>query len=475
MLGLKRDTVKAFIFSEHEPGQTKQIKDPFRELIEMGVALKPPYDPQVWGELLEKNTRLNRAIHCVARNTVGLGWEIVPVKPRLVRESPEVRREFEREKEMLEEFLSAPNPQLPLSETLFLMKIDEEATGNGYLEITRNFKGIPDGIYHVPSHTIRILRGGEGFVQIRGGRRRFFKNFGDKRIMDMETGRFTEEAIPLEQRANEIIHFKVYSPRDPFYGIPRYVAASFCISGNRMAAERNLAFFRNDAVGRLAVLVSGGQLDSKSIESIERFINTKGRGPQNAHRVMVLQSEARKIPYAGEAKTKIEIVPLTVGVSDDASFIKYREANDEEIREAFGLASLFLGSGDRINRATAIILRGLVNEQEFLPEIRAKEYRINNTIIRAMGVKHAKFELIRPKSTDYLQDSQIIKNIKGTGALTPNDVRAWVSRALELDLEPFPEEEEAQIAKQVNSRPIIETEIPELFEEQELRHLKAIK
>ena len=27
---------------------------------------------------MERNTRLHRAIHTYARNTVGLGWEIVP-------------------------------------------------------------------------------------------------------------------------------------------------------------------------------------------------------------------------------------------------------------------------------------------------------------------------------------------------------------------------------------------------------------
>jgi PBSX family phage portal protein len=314
------------------------------------------------------------------------------------------------------------------------VKIDEEATGNGYMEVTRNGGGEIDGLYHAPSHTIRIRKGGRGYVQIRGNAKRYFRGFGDERAIDATTGKEgSERGLPPDRRASELVHFRIYSPRSSFYGLPRFVAAAPAIAGNRLAAQRNVAFFENDAVGRLAITVSGGRLTPDSIDMIRQFL-AKGKGPENAHRVMVLQSESKKIGI-GDTKAQINVVPLTVGVTEDASFLGYRQANDEEIREAFGIAKVFFTTED-VNRATAAVSRQITNEQEFEPDRLDKEFRINHTVLAAppFEAELVGFRFRRPRVSDPMDRARIEDLYARHGAVTPNDLRD------SLGLDPYPEE-----------------------------------
>jgi len=427
--------VKAlFLGGEEGHGRSQQVlEDPFADF--GGEIIEPPANPLVWAAAMERNTRLHRAIHTYARNTVGLGWEIVPAIDVTDETSEAEVAQIEQETEKLEALFRHPNHEMPFTSLMCLVKVDEEATGNGYMEVTRNNAGEIDGLYHAPSHTIRLLKAGHGFMQIRGTVKRYFRRFGDERVMDAQTGEFIEgRGLPIERRATELLHFKIYSPRSSFYGIPRFVAAPPAIAGNRLAAQRNVAFFENDAVGRLAITVSGGRLTPDSIEMIRDFLK-KGKGVENAHRVMVLQSESKKIGLGNDAKTQINVVPLTVGVTEDASFLGYRTANDEEIREAFGVAKVFFTSDD-VNRATAAVSRQITNEQEFEPDRIDKEFRINHTILDSapFHAELVEFRFKRPTLADPLDQAQIDEIYARGGALTPNDLRA------NLGLDPFPEE-----------------------------------
>lgn len=434
------ETLKLYIFGD-TPEEQKQGSKQLREDDDLTWesvtdTIRPPYDPTLWAYLLEQNTRLRSCIHAFAKNTVGFGWEIVPVD-EVNEESPkEIIDEVARETKLLKDFFNHPNDEKPTTTLLELEKIDEESTGNGYIEVWRNGEGIPQGMAHVPAHTVRVRKGGRGFVQIRTGKKVFFKNFGDRRIIDSKTGeilsddegvwRDPKKTIPFSQRANEMIHFKVYSPRSDYYGVPRYVSASPAISGNRLAAMRNVNFFDNDAVPRMLITVSGGELTAATMNNLKQFFRKEARGVFNAHRVAVLQAEKKAVSIQKESGVKIEVHPLTVGKTDDASFIKYREANDKEVRESFGIAEIYLGSTEDVNRATAFVSQKVTNEQTFEPDRVSKEYRINHTILKAFGVKWVKFRLIRPKLADVGEEARGAKNYSEAGAMTFNDLRRKV-------------------------------------------------
>jgi len=443
------------------------VKDEMKNLRKMIVS--PPYDPLKLALMLEINTRLMRACHLRARNTVGLGWSIRPV-PHDEDEADIDEKKYKAQKKKLKKLYTNPNPRevsLMLPETLATpldfaeimnrMKIDEEATGNGYLEITRNNVGQVDGIYNIPSHTLRVLRQG-GYIQVRGRwsgsdiafhadvkvRRRYFKRFGDVRTISRLSGQ-PESNVPPKERATEILPFHIYSSRSSWYGIPRWISAVAAIQGSRLASIRNMAFFENDAVGRMAIVVSGGALTAQSVQDLRTFVNREGKGVEKAHRVMVLQAEPRKVISSKGAGTKIDLVPLTVGIDEDASFLGYRAANDEEVREASGLSSPFFSSAG-VNRASANVLRKITIEQDLVPDLTSHEHVLNRTLSydyltnqlsdreKSRFVMAAELKFKEPASVDELEQATIQGQYARTGIVTINEARRF------LGLEALPDD-----------------------------------
>lgn len=424
-----------------EGAESRQIPDdPFSTSYEEGDAVKPPFNPVIWSGMLDISTRLRRAVYSFARNTVGLGWKFVPLEDQQNLSDAD-KKQIKDETERGNQLFMNPNPELPFSELMELIKIDEESTGNGYMEITRNVGGDPSQLWHMPAHTMRVRKGlKRGFVQIRGGRKRYFKCWGDATIIDSRTGRTLEETreaegeesfeIAPEWMASEVLHFKIYYGKSDYYGAPRWIAASPAIVGNRQAAEWNVSFLRNNAYIPFAILVQNGHLDTESMKTVQEFVQ-QTKGIANAGRVLILQSQAKNaIPMAKDQQTRIEIEKLSVGVQDDASFLKYREANDEEIREAFGIARIHLGDESSVNKATAQVSRQITNEQVFLPDALTKEYRLRHTILRELGLTKVGLQFIRPKSTDIVADAGVIKEFIKGGALSPNDLRVILGQLL---------------------------------------------
>ena len=341
--------------------KSKQLSgDPFASMAK-GEFVPPRHNPQVWAAAMEQSTRLGRCIRTYARNTVGLGWFIEPISKVSPETPKDLRVKIENQTVRLQKLFDRPNPLMPTTQLFFMAKTDEEAIGNGYIEIVRDNAGKIAGLFHVPgvSMRIRVREGANreqmigGFVQIRGNEKRYFKEFGDTKVMVAESGEYYKGHKPLatDQRATEILHFKLYSPTSTWYGAPRYLSAAPAISGNRLAALRNVNFFENDAVPRMALLVSGGTLTPESVQSIEDFFKAKVQGVNKAHSVCVIQAEQRQVGFQQQGRgPRLDLKPLTVGVTEDASFETYRKSNDEEIRESFGLAPVFFTTTD-VNKA----------------------------------------------------------------------------------------------------------------------------
>lgn len=741
--------------------------------------LMPPTDPAVWSECPEQSTRLTRSIDILATNVVGFGWEIAAgVRPGHKLDAKQ-RKQFEIERAVLEEFFEYANPTLPVTSVFKHGLVDCETTGDGYYEVPRNMKGDPDGLYYVQSVTTRVRKNGDGFVQGRGDEKRYFKNYGDKRIIGAFDGKVYADKdgtwvskdkkpadLPMKMRATELLHIRVFTTRSIHYGIPRWAACAPAIVGNRAAAERNVNFFANDApqpldakvltstgwktmgemeigsqvigsdgkphnvigiypqgvkdiyrvefedgsaaectlghlwtvsnaydrqngvtrdmtlhqlledglaypsgtskwavplvepveyeprqeplpvdpyllgillgdgsfrdgrvtlaaaredtdelegtltpvlpggvalarrdrggwsefhfkraedarhapnrmrelvrdlglleviggdkfipesylrssvedriamlqglvdsdgcvsdtavryvttsrklaegvadlVGslggvttvrpvkdrstlqvtitklpswivparlarkaskykvkdvtrvrtivkaflvrqaeaqcikldtaeglyvtdqyvvthntpRLVITVSGGKLGAEASKMIEGFLRREGKGTKNAHRCLLLQVEGKKLTLGQENKVDIQVTPLTVGTVEDASFLQYRKANDEEIREAFGITEPYYTSANA-NRAGAEVGRRITEEGMFEPIRREIEYLINQTLCRDLGATVARFRFIRPNSLDELEDVNVDQRMAQSWAMTPNEMRA---------------------------------------------------
>lgn len=374
----------------------------------------PTFDIDSWALMPDLSTRLAQAIRLYARNTVGLGWKVSSVISIGKGSPTDLKERYEYEKTALLDLLEYPNDETPFSDLMFMVMTDKLTLGNGYIEVVRSQAGQIVELYHVKAKSVRVRKGGEGFVQIVGKNKKYFKNFGEMRNMNSETGKYGGR-VPLKKRATEILHYKEYNTRDDYYGVPRYMSTAPAIMGNRAAAERNLAFFENDAVPRMALLIAGGKLAQGSVDRIQKFFKA-AKGTKNAHRMMVIQIDTEGANLMGSiAKPDVQLQPLTVGENDDASFLKYRSANDEEIRESFGIARAFF-SPDDVNKAVAYTTKAITNEQEFDPTQDQIEHMFYYTIIMDMfsseeEVKQTSFVNTVTKAKEYL-DNQSIVNIE---------------------------------------------------------------
>ena len=393
---------------------------------------RPPTDLELLSRTTLISSRLSKSIDIMAKNVVGLGFEVIDILTveQMRNVDKQTVKEIEKQKDDLNEFLENANDNKTFDQLMTLVKVDEESLGNGYLEITRRNNQNIFGMGHMPGRSMRVRKDRPGFLQIRGDKVRFFAPFGSEVLIDPEDGSVLPEGTLRTLAATEIIHFKLEHPSDDFYGIPRWFSAIPAITGNRLADIRNIKFMENDATPRLAVLISGGNLDPSSVEAIEKFIDLQGKGVENASRVMVLQTERKMMgPQAGDPP-KIELKPLTVGIEDDASFLKYRQANNDEIKEVFGIGDLFFGMTRDINRAAAAVAKQVTNEQEFEPERKRYSHTLKHILLPELSFDTdlVTIKFNSPVINDITSLADGISKTSAAGGLTPNDIKKMIGQ-----------------------------------------------
>jgi len=409
---------------------------------------KPPFSIDDWAIAPEISTRLAACVQIRATNAAGLGYELEPKKryKRIIERSrkemtedekkqlEELKRNIEDESQLIEDFLDDPHPTMPFSVILKEVIGDREVIGNGYLAVHRSLTKttkdgdyLPIGLERIVGQTVRIKKKG-GFVAIDKNRKvTHFKDWGDKDVVDKNTGIKTSGLTKPELIARELIHFKVAGYRESSYGIPRHLSTAPAIAGSRFAGERNSTFFENDATPRIAIVVSGPyRLSKESREDIKEFLERKGKGTKNTGRIMIIQAGTREGSMTEKEDVKIEFHKLTVGIAEDAGYLKYQDRNDGEISEVFGLHPVFFASD--ITRAGGSVGRSITNDQTFEPDIAEIEFILNKTLMRAMGIKILWLKLVRPKKTDFEGLATIYKKMERTGGITPNDIRDYLGK-----------------------------------------------
>lgn len=421
-----------------DPAPSQQDPDHWEADYQEGRAVKPPHSFSAALACLIASPRLAKLVRTFARNTVGLGWFFEPKQVLGKDEQIPQDAAVEAEDAALTAFFESCNPDMSFTEVAERVAIDREATGNGYYEVTRTNGGDISGIYHIGAEDIRIIPDGSrvgGFVQVLGEVDKvYFRRFGDTRIMDKTTGVFGGEEVPYTLRATELIHRKVYTPGSYWYGQPRWLPNSPGININQQAEAWNLNFVANNASWPIAVIIENAELGPESAKELKDMIEKKGKGPNGAGKVMVLQAQKKHPAHRG-ADSRIKIEKLAMGTNDDGSFLKLLHKNEDALRESFGVAELFLGSANDLNRASASVSRQVTNEQEFAPQTAAEEFAIQNTIVKDIVARNKKgavplnaFRFRKPKMTDHLQDSQILTRLGVDTVCDVEEIRDFIQK-----------------------------------------------
>lgn len=489
-LVFKVDPSKTVSLKAEFPGKQKDLpEDPIEALTLAGDIIEPPFDLLTLATLPEHNTELTPCLDAMTQNVDGFGFRLVPrVKVAQRHASPSKLTAAIDEKKLAEERVSLENffayAALDMSFIEFRkrLRVDLESTGNGYFEVIRSSTGRIQGFTHIPSYQMRlgrqepdpyltsmpilelrpdgsvsaeraqVWRRFRRFVQskaiqrrnlsfVGGYQLRYFKEFGDPRHYHFETGELLDgdklAKTPVEQRANEMVHFKLYSPRSP-YGLPRYIGNLLSIMGDRAAEEINYVTFRNNNVPSMLVLVSNGQLTQESINRLKDFVESQVQGSDNYSKFILLEAEGLMEGEEG-GQVKIDVKPLTAHQHLDALFQNYSKNNQEKIRCCFRLPPIFIGRSDDYTRATAEASRQLADEQIFAPERDTFDSWVNRILFPEMGVVFHKFKSNSPNTTDNAELTKILAGAERTGGMTPRIARMMLEDILGQELPDFPQ------------------------------------
>lgn len=481
-----------------DPGRSEALpEEPFNALGHKGRVILPPFDMLTLSMLTENSSELNQCIEAMESNIETTGYRFVSrlrvddiTKGEGANEREESSGQLSPEEKKLLALAGAEKVRLTnfftyCTDESFIafrrrLRRDLETTGNGYIEVIRNAAGDIQGFTHLPSYQMRlgkveeeaiattrkilelqpdgsvqikeqhIIRRFRTFVQSRsihqgrtttsitGHKVVWFKEFGDKRHLSKRDGE-RKERVKLGDRATEVIHLKLYSPRSP-YGLPRYIGNLLSIFGDRAAEEINWVTFKNNNIPSMAVLVSNGQLTQGTVDRIQQFVESQIQGSDNWSKFLIIEAEAIEGDMVGGedgGQVRLEIKPLTEHQHADALFQKYSENNQDKIRRAFRLPPIFVGRAADYSRATAESSRRLADEQVFAPERTEFDEIMNRLIFPEMGVIYHRFKSNTPNTTDNTQLVKILAGSEKTGGMTPRIARYMLEDILGVDLPDF--------------------------------------
>jgi PBSX family phage portal protein len=375
--------------------------------------VEPQYNLYALSKIYELSAANYAAINAKVANIVGLGYDLKPTLKvtQRMEESPNAedlakyRKNIANAKARMIEWLESRNDEDTLTATLIKVYVDAESTGNGYIEVGRKANGEIGYIGHIPASTMRVRRLRDGFVQIVSGKAVFFRNFQDTT---------TRNQVTTDQRPNEIIHIKKYTPTNTYYGVPAIVAAKNAMSGNEFASKFNLEYFENKAVPRYIFWLKGAKMSREAEERLFEFFQGNLRG-QN-HRTAIIHLPAD----TPDSKVEMKMEPIEAGIQE-SSFNQYRKSNKEEILMAHRVPVSKVGGAEGIGLAAAREADKTFKEQVCRPEQDSLEKKINKMIQEKTDI--FRFEFNELTLTDEETQSKIDERYLRMKVIVPNDVR----------------------------------------------------
>lgn len=374
--------------------------------------ITPPYNMYELANFYDTSFANHAAIDAKVENVVGLGYRFdVTDRTMLSLESNDnqeavgrARKRIERAKLELRDWLESLNDDDSFTRTMEKVFTDLQSTGNGYLEIGRTVNGDIGYVGHIPSTTIRVRRLRDGYVQIIGPKVVYFRNFAAT----------NDNPLSSDNRPNEIIHFKDYSPLNTYYGVPDIIAALPSLIGDQLASQYNIDYFENKAVPRYVITLKGAKLSADAEDKMFRFLQTGLKS--QSHRTLY-------IPLPGDndhSKVEFKMDPIENGVQE-GSFEKYRKQNRDDILIAHQVPISKLGGSDSGAIASSLAQDRTFKEQVSRPAQQHLEKIINKIVKERTDILEFKFNELT--LTDEIAQSQILERYVKNQIMLPNEAR----------------------------------------------------
>jgi len=374
--------------------------------------ITPPYNLYELSAYYDTSFANHAAVDAKVSNTVGLGYDFEMTTNTLMRiedtkddaKKLGAKRKIERLKIQMGDWVESLNDDDSLTKTLEKVVTDMQATGNGFIEVGRTVTGEIGYVGHIPATTMRVRRLHDGYIQIIAGTITYFRNFGAT----------NPNPVTDDNRPNEVLHLKEYSPLNTFYGVPDIIAAMTSLQGDQMAARYNIDYFENKAVPRYIITVKGAKLTPEAEDKLFRFFQTGLKG--QSHRTLY-------IPLPGDSegsKIEFEMHPVENGVQE-ASFNEYRLRNRDDILMAHQVPLSKLGGVDTGSLASAMTQDRTFRDQVAKPLQEYVEKAVNKLIKEKTDIIRLRFKQV--SLTDEIAESQILERYVKNKILVPNEAR----------------------------------------------------
>jgi len=396
-------------------------EDPFsyqRDAGEGGL-VTPLYDLDQLAKTLEGNSLHSRAVKQKAADVLGRGI-VLRAKERDESAGDAPAEQEQRWGAFVEAIESDERSDDALKERLVHAHQDFESIGWATLEVSRAANREIDGLWHVPSHTIRAHFDGRRYAQKRSGKLVWFKRFGLDGDVQRDNGSWYTRGLRGDTRGNELIVLRNYTPRSSFYGLPDHIPALHALAGWQAQAEFNVKFFDRHAVPAMAVVVEGADLTPELEDLIrEHFQRIKA----DPHRTLIIPIPGAVGDEAAAPKLRFEKLAVEI---KDASFRMYKQDNALEICIAHGIPPYRVGwpimgslGGATAEEMTQIYLDGVVQ-----PRQETWEQRLNRALLGAKGLAIGDWELKANEldTRNEVRDLEKAKALDELDVATPNDL-----------------------------------------------------
>jgi len=410
---ISRDIEKRFVGQDQAASQQNLLAQAITGYA-MFDLVESPYNLDYLSRIYEISPYNYAAINAKVANIVGLGYTFVETRKANEaldnisdeKQLDRARRKLNKLRQDLESWLEETNEEETFIETLIKVYTDLEATGNGYLEVSRTTSGNIGYLGHIPAKTLRVRRLRDGFIQLLYGKAVYFRNFGD-----LET---PNPITTSEDRPNEIIHFKKYTPMNNYYGIPDIIASQNAMAGNEFAGKYNLDYFENKAVPRYIITVKGAKLAPESERKLLEFFQVGLKGKNHRSLYVPLPADSP------DSKVEFKMEPIEAN-SQESSFNVYRKSNRDEILLSHRVPISKIGLPEGVNLASARDSDKMFKEQVCRPAQDILEKKLNKIIAEKTDVLLIKFNELT--LTDEDTQSKIDERYLRMQVITPNEVR----------------------------------------------------
>ncbi len=202
-------------------------------------------------------------------------------------------------------------------------------SGNGYVEAVSGASGIPQELHVLRSDRMSVVPGSDGWP------------VGYEYTVGARKHRFAVGEI------SPICHIKSFHPQDDHYGLSPMQAAAMALDVHNSASRWSKSLLDNAARPSGAIVYKGhegqGSLSSDQYDRLVSEMESHHQGARNAGRPMLLEGgldwkpmgfspsdmefQKTKEAAAREIALAFGVPPMLLGISGDATYSNYQEAN----------------------------------------------------------------------------------------------------------------------------------------------------